>query len=449
MKREKLFLHYFGSGFECLWAGGQAPASRLFADTGDRMACAQQLKDLLEEKHVSAGEAVLTVSTSRVSSRLSRLPSVDAQEIRRMVGLQAVRELPQTQDEIIAGYEIVDASGDGFSCVHIQFAHAQALKEALEFCERAEIAPQALYLNIYGLAGLLKRSPAQSHGEVLCVNLDPAGVDIAVLNKGRIWLNRYFAGMCAEPGWQQALFAACMDTQSLYLSQSGLGPVKRLLVSGDAVLCGQAKEFLSEKMVIPVELVAPAPGEPASCLGGFTVELPPESISLLPEQFRKMHARRHRQERYGHSLLIAGCALVFLAGALYKHVLNKQSYREELYARAEELSQEAASLDGMFNQLQMFRQSQAQYGDLFAFFAAIHRAAVAGMNIGQIDYNAKAGERFSLTGTANAIDTVLAYSANLKRLKEFSSYEIKVDYAGSKSGQETDKVQFKIIFIKP
>jgi len=422
----------------------------------------EKIKEVLQRINYSKEKVIVAISHQKVSSRYLKLPSQNKKEIEEMIYLQAGNILPYPPDEIAFGYQVVDTDKEGFSSVNVALTHKDTVIRILNLFKDAGIEVESVFLSTYGLAGFFKALMPDEVREVVVVNLDFPGIEMAVLNKGKIYLSRFVFIDRDEPNWRENFFKQIMDTQSLYLRQGSLGPVKKVFLCGPSVDALECQKFLEEKMLVPVEILKSQGDDlsisqkagiddfPGNLTGliGIILKSPQDSLNLLPREFKEAQGNIKLNKQRRKLSIMAIITFVAITLAIFKHTDNKRIYLSRLDKEVFKLQAETKELEVMSAKLEMLKEKNKDRNQILDFFAGIHKAIPLGVFLTAVKYDSEREERFSLQGYSANMDAVFAYAANLKELNIFDGPQIKVKYATNKKTPEAEVVQFEIVCLR-
>ncbi len=420
----------------------------------------EKIKEVFKKANYSNERVILVISHKRVSSRFIKLPSLDKKEIEEMVYLQAAKDLPYTPEELVVGYQIVERDKEGFSSINMVFARRDIISGLLDIFKEEHVEIEAVFLSTYGIAGLFNTLMPKELGEVIVVSVEPDGLEIIVLNRGKIFLSRFVNISKQEPAWREEMFKQIMDTQSLYLRQGSFGPLRKVFLMGDSQTIDDCKVILDEKSLIPVETLKPtdslfgitAPQEavkqiPVSLLG-FILRSPAESLNLLPEDLKEIRYSL-KQERLRYRLFLLGIATVFiLVFAFSRYTENKKTYMRYLDKELQKMQSQSGELEIMDKELEIFKNKRRVGFEILDYFVAIHKVIPPAMLITAVTYDSEEKEAFLLRGYSEKLDTVFTYASSLRELDVFKAGEIKVKQASNKVTKEGEVVNFEIVFLR-
>ncbi|MDD5348020.1 MAG: hypothetical protein PHT59_05340 [Candidatus Omnitrophica bacterium] len=424
----------------------------------DKEAVENSLKTLLPALHCAADRIIVSIPHQWVSSRYIRLPSQDTKEIEEMIYLQAAKDLPLTREGLTFGHQVVARDADGFSEITMIFARRAGINRIVNAFVHNQLEVSAVYLCTYGIVGFYNAVMTAQAPETIVVGLEPSGMEVAVVRNGKVYLSRSANVQQKEPDWADAVFKQLMETQSLYLRQGPFGPIRKVLLTGDARLIRECKPHLDQKMVIPVEVME-SKGLPAGVIArsaaadipisllGFMLQQPPETTSLLPKEARTTRLERQQRTRSKRTAWLAALASAMLVTALAVQVFARHSYLGYLDRELAAVKQKAQGLESKVKALRAFRNKQGTGLQVLEFLVAVHEAIPAGVAVNQLRFEAGQEELFVLRGYSEKLDTVFAYASALRSAKVFREGEIKVKQATSQSSRDGEVINLEIAFL--
>ncbi len=417
------------------------------------------LKTIFDKIAYTNEKAIIVITHQKATSRYLKFPSNNATEIEDMIQLQASKILPFPAEEIIIGYQVTQVDKNGFSGINLVLSHKTAVEDIVSLLQEFSIEAGAVYADVYGLQQLIRMSGVAVGIQALAVMLEPSHVTMSVLQNQRIALSRFVNLSQHQPDWKQQLAKNITETQSFYLRQADVGPIKKIILVGAKNLIAQCKQELDQAMAVPVEVLSVPIEEkinpkvhiddfPDSLMGilGFVLNRPPESLSLLPKILKQKRNRIKQAKNKLKILLLILGSLFFLTVSSFLHIGNKERYCQGLGKRIEGIKMRAGKLEVMAKKLLNLKFMRQERKGLLDFFYAIHKAKPDGIILGEIRFNSEQKTKFVLKGSARQRNSVFEYASNLKDLGMFNQEEIEVKHATSKENRNRDWIDFEIVF---
>jgi Tfp pilus assembly protein PilN len=253
-----------------------------------------------------------------------------------------------------------------------------------------------------------------------------------------------------------------MDTQGLYLRQGSLGPIKKVFLIGSGEDTAECLAALTEKMLVPVEILSPAegvlgiikkaqvgdfPGR-AWGLAGFVYKLPGESLNLLPAELKEIKLKTQQARQRLKLAVFAGLTVVLTVFSLFRQIDNKKAYLRNLDNELARVRPRAEKLETMSRRLNLLGNKNTQRAEILDFLSAIHKVIPPGIVLTGVKYDSQRQEKFSLRGYSEKMELIFSYASALQGLAGFSDEEVKVKYATSKTAGKNEVVQFEIVFLR-
>lgn len=375
---------------------------------------AAALREMMKELRLKRGDVNFAVPGQSVFTRFVKLPIVEAEKIERIISFEAQQNVPFPIDEVVWDYQLVGGGADEQIQVVLVAIKSELLDQMNESIEGTglrprivDVAPMALYnafrFNYPDLSG---------GGCSLLVDMGARTTNLLFIEAGRIFsrsvpiggasitaamtreFGETFAAAEVRKEWDgfvslggaylkpsdssvarvskiigstmTRLHAEVMRSISHYRGQQqGRGP-ERIFLCGGSATTPYLREFLREKLQLPVEFfnslrnVAVAPSAPvteltrsAHLLGELvglalrSVTACPMELNLRPEKV----TRRHDLEKRRPMLVMATACLVFA-------LLGWAGY----YARAAHVIHE--SLNQLQTKVDVMHEAERQLANL-------------------------------------------------------------------------------------
>jgi len=105
-----------------------------------------------------------------------RLPSHNEPELKKMIGLQLVNQIPYALEDIIYDFRIVDRESSGYVRVLVVIVHRDVNERFLKLCKEAGLQPERFVLSSFGILHWLNAQRGQIKTffdrPVLVLNID-------------------------------------------------------------------------------------------------------------------------------------------------------------------------------------------------------------------------------------------------------------------------------------
>lgn len=423
------------------------------------------LKEMLPRAAHPFKEAVAVIPRRLVILKQMRLPSHHDREIRKMIGLQLVNQIPYPPDDVVYDYLLLEKEPSGYARVMVVIVHKDVSSRYLKVFKEAGLAPREFVLSSCGLAGWLSyqqgRKKFSGEGAVLVVNVDTSHLELCFCHNGKLLFSRSLLSGAKGPGMEdgQGLVHQVELTHKNYL-QEKMGPAA---VRGVILSAGGAgfslKKALEEKLKIPFEGADACDGvsfqkninplkfkEPkmpslAVGLGALLSDLKGE-LNLVPKEVAALRGLRLKNVQRVKTALLLVLILILAAAIGASRSYKKAAYLKELEARSAEIEPAVKAakqkirllkfLEGQRNKRPVVSDVVSELMRLMPEDVSLRSIALDGLG------------RWSVQGYAQAGPSVNNFQAGMVRSPAFA--EVNLEYATKRKIFNMEVTDFKISF---
>lgn len=432
-----------GPGGVSWWRFGLSPAGAsvplasgvLRGDYHEDDALAAALKSLADERGLGGDRIVSVLPRHDLTTRILTLPTHDRAEIASMLRFSAEEFVPFSAAELIIDHAVLRELPSGESTVFAVLAHQDIVNRHLALLAAAGLEPEQILLSTACLVSAAVSRGVIGAGRHAVAYLAPGGLEIAVLDRGRLVYSRgtqssqdweslarnpeavQGGGLLAESGAEE-LAAEIRGTLSAYRreSEDGEGVETVFLAANGAgldPLCAAVGAALGRECLPfpPAPDGASAPVAEGALLTARGAA--PVVISLLPE--RMVEKRRALGARRA-ALHVAAFAVLILLGLgllRWQAVSQRQKVLDEFRAKLMQMAPNAEGIREKREQLGILRRQVDHKGSIIEQLATVVDAAPAERaNITRISLDRQAG--ISLWGRAKSVNDVAEFAQNLR-----------------------------------
>lgn len=152
------------------------------------------IRDLTRGKSVESERLVFSVPRRLTIVKRMRLPAIQDQELRKMIGLQLVNQTPYHVDEVMFDYQVVNKTQDGYTEVLVVIVNCQVSGRYLQILKRAGLSSARMTLSSMGLAQWWHRQSANDKAmaqvPVALINIDATHSEIAFCQAKKLLFSR-------------------------------------------------------------------------------------------------------------------------------------------------------------------------------------------------------------------------------------------------------------------
>ena len=193
-----------------------------------------------------------------------RLPSQNEPEIRKMLDLQLVNQIPYALEDVIYDFVVVDREPSGYVRVLVVIVHRQDVSEKfLKLCKEAGLQPERFVLSSLGIIHWLNyqqgKIPVPLDQTVLVLNIDVDHTEICFCHNQNLLFSRsvnYGARDLATENMRGLTHQVELSLKNYH--KDNMGPaVKRMIVLSTLPEAAALKGQLEEMSLIPVDFYSP------------------------------------------------------------------------------------------------------------------------------------------------------------------------------------------------
>ena len=103
-----------------------------------------QLKDIFNSHKLPKRGVFLNIPRNLVVARFLNLPSTDDKEIKDMVNIEALKQIPYKGEDIITGHKVIERLTDGYSDVLFAAAENEIINRFVNILQKSGIKPEKI-----------------------------------------------------------------------------------------------------------------------------------------------------------------------------------------------------------------------------------------------------------------------------------------------------------------
>lgn len=325
------------------------------------------LRDTIHKLNVKKSNIIFVIPRGLVTVRYLQLPTSDPSELKNMVDMQVVRQIPYTKEEMIYDYHVIGPTEEGYTKVFLVIVHRDIVSRYLGILGKAGIEPDSIELDSLAITELCKFVKIQDEKPTVIVDIDYANTNIVVIQGGVPTFTRavsigalQLGGKAVPSGdkdWMNEWIDEINRSLTVFQREQAVS-IEKIMVFGD--YSGRFIPAMTGRMTLPItgfDLTPHLEGisEIASLnvegvevaiagLLGAIREGAETGVNLIPGEIMgsKISKQRHRYLAVT-GLLIAGI-LGVLGLTLNKKIQDRKEYLLLLEGRLEETSPSAKEL---------------------------------------------------------------------------------------------------------
>ncbi|MEI8176261.1 MAG: pilus assembly protein PilM [Candidatus Omnitrophota bacterium] len=190
--------------------------------------------DLIRQARIKRGESVIiALPRYQMTVRNIRIPSVDDDEIAKMVDLQAVKQLPYAPDDLIWDHKVIEKRDDGYSDIFLAMVHRDIIDRYVGIAATCRLDVERILLRSETLLGwyigaALAGDRAGAKGGLRAVvDIDTSYAELIIVRSRTLLFSRSFP--CKDsPGEIADEIQKTLDT----FEKDGYGKVSLVTLTG-------------------------------------------------------------------------------------------------------------------------------------------------------------------------------------------------------------------------
>lgn len=408
--------------------------------------------------------AFVTVPMHTVVIRSIEIPSLNPDEIREIVNLQASRHTPYSRSDIIIDTLDLGVVRDNYTKVLLIIAPREAVLKQQRILERAGLRIEKVFFPPEGMAhaccDILHKESQSS--PLAVVHMDSEFTNFIVIQSRRVYFVRGIAVGARNLLEERAAYGdrfvdELQKSLESYTSDEAGPPPSLLVLTGVAAETESLDSLFTETLKMPIKhqtyfkyfaisKEALEVAESTKNLSFFNVIAPllvweKMKVDMVTEERRL----KIQLEKRAREVLTTGVlAMVFLAlvsGVLAGKIYFKRVYYEKLHARYEPVIRDAKELDHLFSKTQIIKDYLANRGASIEALTELYGALPKEIYLANVRY--EDAKQFTVKGTSKTMAAVFTFVTNMEKSERFAS--VKTKYVTSRSENGVDQADFEIV----
>src|SRR5436309_9756918 len=427
----------------------------------------QTLVDLFKTGMSSADSIVISIPRNLVTVRNLQLPTADPHEPKEMIDLQAAKQTPYAKEEMIADFQIVSRSPEGYTDVVLITTHRSVSNRCLKILDDFHLKAAGIRLSSHGVLSswqLMRGATRdEERGPTAVLDIDSNFSDFLVTRSGAVTFTKALSIGSAkllseEENESEKLAEEIQRAVDIYESERVGQGITKLVVTGAEVDLARVIPSLTAKLRLPVQrvsLVERLPGAreamdlPEAQRGsvsfaavlGLAWNAESAGIDLTPQEVRLREALEHK----GRAIMVMGILgvsiLTALTALVSQHVYFKKQYLEQLDGEISRTQQAADDVEALKKKLKIIRAAERLENSSLEILSVLHRSTPPEIYLKTIAFEEQS--QVVLKGMTQKMSTVFEFVSTLEKLPNFRQVKAKnATRSGSKDG--SDEIEFEI-----
>jgi len=346
-------------------------------DSSDE-AFAQALLNLQKTKKLNLrhSQVILIIPRHNTIVHYLNLPSENHEELKAMVDLQAVNQMPYSREEVIIDFIPFDKTAQGYTKVFVIAVPHETVLRLVKILDKALISTNKIVPSSIGVWLWYQEHCASEEETVVIIDMDYERSEICICDKKRILASRPLSiGFKEIDAKQYTEFITQLDlTIAAYVKeQLGSAPSQVLLVSS----MNNAQEFLTQLQIqytTPFKLLRSVKDialrksfvwpkillqESTSITSalGFLQSNKESSIDLTPQEIKAAQVSKVLKHQLIRCAIAVGLALVSIGFCLSLNLLKQNSYLNQLESKVKQSQKDVAIIKRRISQVNLLKSA--------------------------------------------------------------------------------------------
>lgn len=426
----------------------------------------KSIRSSLDSLKLFSPEVIVTIPSHATIAKNIEIPSLDAEEIREIVDLQAGRHTPYSREEIIIDYINIGAYRENYTKILLIIVTLSVVRRQIEILEKAGLRIEKVYFTPEAITRFSSNALKLGQGGIVqtLVHVDANFTDFINIIKGEVIFVRSIPigrqHLSGEPERYQMRFVEEVKKSLETYQSEDIGALpEEIILTGSIREGGELQELLSKMLYIPVRFFpyltyAPMSSEElkkslSAGQDSFLDVIAPlinsdrVRINLIPEDIKL----RKRFEEKSKDLVTAGVLvmtiLAMLCLGLISRVFFKATYLKNLTDTYDPVVQSSKRLEKSFSQMRLVKRELKNRDIAMEVLAELYNLIPRDIQLNGIKLASNG--RLSIDGNSRTMGVVFSFIGDMEESEFFKNVESKRTTKRKEGDEEI--VDFEIICV--
>lgn len=400
---------------------------------------------------------IVNIPRHMVTARFLSIPATDDNEISKIVGIESIKHLPYTEEEVIYGYRVTEKTPEGYSKVLLAITQHHVVNGLIDIANR--ISPdslRSLSLSSEGLYLWYESVRDRSKDEnVMLVNLDSDHIDIDITENGKLSFTRGISFDRDDPKRNTRISADINISISTHQKESAR-KVDRIVLTGSRSGIDTLRHAISETARLPVDVADQSEIMPAASsvhadseetsfveLIGLSMNPQEARINLMPESSREDARISVMKKHLVFAFVSVTILFALVASAAFKKINDRNIFLSAINSELKSMEPRAASAKKMLKDIGVIRDIMARRPLAIDIISDVSALTPAGISLAMIDF--ESGKSVTIRGIAPSLGEALKYVSSLGGSRHLEG--VKIRYANKRMTEGRENADFEISAI--
>ncbi len=421
------------------------------------------IHETLETHGLKNPKAFIAVPLHLVITRSIEIPSLDPQEIREIVNLQASRHTPYTRAEIIIDMLDLGVVRESYTKVLLVIVPKEVVSRQIKIVEGAGLKLEKVFFSPEGICQAFSKiaNPPSQDASFAVIHMDSAFTSFMVMQKNRILFVRGIPvganHLLDEREMHRERFAEELQKSLESYMGDEIGPSPKVLyLTGAAAEHSELDEIFSDALNLPtrhqayfnyfaISAEARQVASAAKRLSYFNLIAPlllydRMRVDLTSEEKKLKIELEHRAVQMFTTGILCMTILSLLFASFVSKLYFKNEYSKRLMARYQPVINDAKDLEFVFGKTRVIKEYLSNRGHALETLSEVYETTPPEIKLSGLHYEDEG--KFAVKGTSTSMASVFGFVTNLEKSKKFNS--VKTKYVTNRNDKGVDVADFEI-----
>ena len=425
----------------------------------------KQLIDLLVRSNIKTKNTILVLPKRNVILKHFSLPSQNEEEIRKMLSLKVVQQVPFSQEEIIFDHLTMEKTSDGYTKVLVAISPLEQIATNRRILEKAGLVTTNVLINSFGIVGWFRQLLPQEKKPLGILNLDIDGTEFCFCYQGKFLFSRNFNFGLNDLNDKNIvdILHQVELTLKAYQNEFPKLHIEKIFIASDAFQIESLKKSMLERFNLPIESIKPS--ERISCElqvlsliknnpmvsitggWGFAISGIDQQIDLMPRSLENASTTPLSIKKFLPFLLSSIILILLIIAALSMGTYQKYLHLQKLQNDFSKIENNSKTEQQKLNNIHKIQTLIRNYYPLMDLLRDIFQKTPPGVSFNYFYFS----QDYSLTieGLSPSQAALSEFQETLKNLTWFKDINLEKSTTRQYNGKKLFEFKFKCQALFP